>query len=174
MSWETVGQWIKENAGSGASLVGSLISGNVPGAVAAGVAMVSSVTGTNDPQAALRVLQTNPESLVRLRELANQESASVRDHLAEMTRLELDDAQEQHKQTQETIRAGDQAQSKLVRHTRPLQSWLSLSGALVYIYYEPSPDIAVLTLLFTLPFAYAGLRQVGKGIDAIVTKKASG
>ena len=173
MSWETVGQWIKENAGSGASLVGSLIAGNVPGAVAAGVAMVSSVTGSNDPQEALRVLQTNPESLVRLRELANQESASVREHIAEMTRLELNDNQEQHKQTQETIRAGDQAQSR-VKWIRPIHSSISLLGALFYAYNETSPDITVLTLLLALPFAYSGLRQVGKGIDAIVTKKASG
>ena len=37
MNWAEVGKWLKENAGIGATLVGSLLTGNVPGAVAAGV-----------------------------------------------------------------------------------------------------------------------------------------
>ena len=30
MNWTDVGSWIKDNAGTGAALVGSLLTGNVP------------------------------------------------------------------------------------------------------------------------------------------------
>ena len=43
MNWKDVGAWVKKNAGPGAALVGSLVTGNVPGAVAAGVSIISSV-----------------------------------------------------------------------------------------------------------------------------------
>ena len=39
MNGAEVGKWPKESAGTGATLVGSLLTGNVPGAVAAGVAL---------------------------------------------------------------------------------------------------------------------------------------
>ena len=37
MNWSDVGDWIIGNAGNGFSLVGSLLTGNVAGAIAAGV-----------------------------------------------------------------------------------------------------------------------------------------
>lgn len=168
--WNNVGDWIKANAGPGAALIGSLLTGNVPGAVAAGVAMVSGVTGTADPEAALGTLRNNPEAVVRLRELAVQEEQSIRNHIQEMTRLELEDAQHEHATTQATVKAGDRAQDRFVRWTRPGQSWISLIVALCYA-FSKNPDSYVLGLLLALPFAYAGLRQVGKGIDSIVTKQ---
>ena len=39
MSWSKVGEWLKGNTGTGASLVGSLVTGNVPAAIAAGVSL---------------------------------------------------------------------------------------------------------------------------------------
>lgn len=45
MDWNGVGTWLKGNAGTGAALVGSLLTGNVPAAVVAGVALVSTVLG---------------------------------------------------------------------------------------------------------------------------------
>ena len=47
--WSAVGGWLKDNAGTGAVLVGSILTGNVPAAVAAGAALVSSATGESDP-----------------------------------------------------------------------------------------------------------------------------
>lgn len=76
MNWTDVGSWLKNNAGTGAALVGSLLTGNVPGAVAAGVALVGSATGTNDPAKALAALQGDPATVLKLRELAVQEEAS--------------------------------------------------------------------------------------------------
>lgn len=93
MEWASVGEWLKSNAGTGASLVGSLLTGNVPGAVAAGVALVSSATGTNDPTKALEALQTDPATMVRLRELAVQDEASIREHVRAMAEMQLLDVQ---------------------------------------------------------------------------------
>jgi len=165
MSWSDVGGWLKSNAGTGAVLVGSLLTGNVPAAVAAGAALVSSATGTNDPTEALQRLQTDPASRVRLAELQVQEQASIRSHLEKMTALQLEDKQSEHQETQETIRGGDSSQSVLVRTTRPLQSWASLIAAIIYIFITPEPDGVVLTALFTLPCAYAGLRGVDKIVE---------
>ena len=126
MEWSDVGDWIKNNAGKGAALVGSLATGNVPGAVAAGVSMVSGATGTDDPSKALQRLQTDPDTMVKLEQIAHDEEASIRRHLEEMKRLELEDEQARHHEQQKTIRTGDTADDEYVRHTRPgiaRQSW---------------------------------------------------
>lgn len=171
MSWSKVGEWLKGNAGTGAALVGSLLTGNVPGAIAAGVALVGSATGTTDAAAALERLQTDPATMVRLRELAVQEESSIREHIRAMTELKLKDEQAQHEQTQETIRSGDNAEDAFVRRTRPGQSWLSLVAALVYV-FTMDVDATILGLLLTLPWAYAGLRQIGKGVDSMAAASA--
>jgi hypothetical protein len=88
-----------------------------------------------------------------------------------MTRLELEDEQASHHETQVTVRAGDKAEDQFVRRTRPAQSWISLIAALFYALYNDSPDVMILGALLTLPWAYAGLRQVGKGIDSFTSKK---
>ena len=170
MNWSDVGGWLKDNASEGAALVGSLLSGNVPGAVAAGVALVSSATGSNDPTEVMARLTHDPQTVVRLKELALQEEESVRKHIESMERLRLEDEHAKHHETQETIRAGDRAEDRLVRWTRPLQSWLSLIAALAYVAAAESPDLEVLLVLLALPWTYAGLRQVGKGIDSLAQR----
>lgn len=174
MEWSTVGKWLKDNAQPGAALVGSLITGNVPAAVAAGVALVSSATGHNDPQAAFEALQEDPSTRVKLQELAQQEQASIRTHLESMTRLALEDEQAAHQTTQETIRAGDAAEDPFVRRTRPAQSWLSLFAGIVYVFVMAHPDEFVVGVLFALPFTYAGLREVGKGLQVFAARKVRG
>ena len=165
MNWSDVGDWLKSNAGTGAALIGSLLTGNVPVAVAAGVALVSSATGTSNPADALQQLQNDPTTRVRLAQLQVQEQASIRAHIEAMTALELADKQAEHEQTQLTIRGGDNSSSLLVRTTRPLQSWASLIAAIAYIFTTPQTDGVVLTALFTLPCAYAGLRGVDKIVE---------
>lgn len=171
-SWNKVGRWLKSNASEGAALVGSLLTGNVPGAIAAGVSMVSSVTGKTDPQEVLDALATNPNNVVELKKLALEENKSVREHLETMTRLEMEDEQNSHHETQETIRAGDKAEYWFVKITRPGQSWLSLIGALGYVGFciSATPIIAVdfmiLSAMLALPMSYAGLRQIGKWKDS--------
>ncbi len=166
MSWSDVGNWLKENAGAGASLVGSLLVGNYTGAIASGISLVSSATGQSDPEQVLATLQSNPETLVKLKELAYKEEDSIRKHVEEMKRIELEDEQLSHATTQKTIINSDNSSDRLVRWTRPLQSWLSLIMAGLYVYLSKIVDPYILGLLLTLPWSYAGLRQFGKWSDA--------
>lgn len=163
--WDKVGGWIKDNAGSGAALIGSLLTGNIPAAIAAGAALVSGATGTDSPDAALSVLQSDPAAIAKLRELYYQNEASVRVHLADIMRLELDDEQAQHAQTQRTIRAGDRSEYWLNRATRPLQSWLFAAATIAYVFSSDQIDMTVLGLMMTYPLTYAGLRQYGKTVE---------
>lgn len=169
--WGEVGSWLKSNAGPGTALVGSLLTGNIPRAVAAGVALVSGATGHADPQQALAALQADPAALVRLKELALQDEASTREHVRAMAELEFTDAQAAHHEAGETIRAGDQAEDTFVKRTRPGQSWLSLIAAICYVFVNEfmgeDPDLMVLSALLTLPFTYMGLREVGKGLVSV-------
>ena len=171
MSWDKVGEWLKGNAGTGAALVGSLLTGNVPGAIASGVALVSSATGSNDPVKVLESLQSNPETLLKLKELAFKEEDSIREHLREIKKAELDDQQKSHAETQQTIRSGDNAEDIVVRRTRPFQSWLSLCAAIIYVFISKEPDVYILSALLMLPFSYAGLRGFDKGSFGTVFKK---
>lgn len=160
VSWQDVGDWIKNNAGTGAALVGSLLTGNVPAAVAAGVSMVSSATGSNEPEVALEHLKGNTGSLVRLKELALQNDISIRKHLEEMERIKL----EQHKITQGTIQNGDNADG-LVKYVRPVQSTLALLFGFYYISFVEDPSFEFFGVVMALPLAYFGLREIGKWKD---------
>lgn len=168
--WKKVGDWLKKNGGKGVALIGSLVSGNAPGAVAAAVSLISSATGTDDPTQALEALQTSPDNLVKLKELYFANEADIRRHHETMTRLELEDKQAEHHETQETIRAGDRAEDVFVRRTRPAQSWLSLFAGLYYVIFTKDPSFELALILFTLPWAYAGLREVGKGVGQFTNK----
>lgn len=171
MSWRKVGDWIKENAGPGAALIGSLASGNLPGAIAAGASMISSATGTSDPEQALKTLQQDPETLIKLKELAAKNESEIRQHLAEMERLKLEDEQAEHAETQKTIRGGDQATDEFVRRTRPQmarQSWLAtvvycLGCFLLNAFNDVQLFNSALAGFISAPaWAYLGFRTVDK------------
>lgn len=91
VDWSEVGGWIKKNAGTGAALVGSLLTGNVPAAVASGVALVTSATGEAEPDAVLATLQGDPASVVRLKELYYENEQQVRDHIERMAEIDLEE-----------------------------------------------------------------------------------
>lgn len=172
MNWNEVGDWLKKNAGTGAALVGSLLTGNVPGAVAAGVSLVSSATGTNDPVKALETLQANPETLLKLKELAFKEEDAIREHIRAMEEMRLKDEQAAHAEQQQTIRAGDQAEDEYVRHTRPMMARQSWYATTVYIIgFEALKALKVfdtgaswdLAMIIIAPAAaYLGFRSLDK------------
>ena len=172
MSWSNVGEWLSQNATSGAALVGSLLTGNIPGAVAAGVSLVAGATGQTDPTKALISLQQDPATMIRLKELALKEEENIRSHIRSMAEMQFKDDQASHEATQRTIQSGDNAEDIVVRRTRPLQSWASLIASFAYVGYNQVTvqeiDVFVLGALLTLPWAYAGLRQIGKGMDSLV------
>lgn len=171
MNWGDVGGWLKENATTGASLVGSLLTGNVPGAVAAGVALVSSATGQTDPAKVLGALQGDPDTLLKLRELAVKESDSIRAHIQAMTEAELKDAQAAHTEQQQTIRGGDQASDEYVRHTRPMMARQSWYASVVYVVgfellkaagVQANASLELAMLLMAPAGAYLGFRSFDK------------
>jgi hypothetical protein len=171
MNWSAVGNWLKDHAGTGASLIGSLLVGNVPGAVAAGVALVSSATGTDDPGQALAALQTDPSTVLALRKLAAENEAGIRSHLESMTRLRLENEQAEHHETQETIRSGDAAADERVRWVRPsmaTQSWTATIAycigcfGVVAITGNAVFDMALAGILVSPAWAYMGLRTGDK------------
>ena len=118
-NWSKVGDWIKDNAGSGAALVGSLLTGNVPGAIAAGVSMVSGVTGTNDPQKALSLLQASPELMLELERVRNARDAEINRHIETIALAEMKDKQAEHEVTGNVTMNGDNAEGG-IKWIRPL------------------------------------------------------
>lgn len=172
MDWNGVGAWLKENAGAGAALVGSLLTGNVPAAVAAGVALVGGATGTTDPDKAMAALREDPATVIRLRELAGQEAASIRDHIRIMEENRLKDEQAAHEQQQETIRGGDGAEDAYVRHTRPLmarQSWYATMGYVICFeglkalgVFNVGASLELAMIVIAPAAAYLGFRSLDK------------
>lgn len=181
ITWSDVGSWLKSNAGTGATLVGSLLTGNVPGAVAAGIALVGSATGSNDPAQALASLQNDPTTMLKLRELAIQDEANIREHVRAMEELRLNDEQANQAEQQATIRSGDNAKDEYVRNTRPLmarQSWYATMSyiivfeafeALGYFSFGSSVDLSA--VLIAPAAAYMGFRTLDKFNAAKATTK---
>lgn len=169
MNWQDVGNWLKTNGGVGVSLIGSLLTANVPSAIAAGSALVSSVVGKSDPNEVLANLQTDPTIKVKLAEIAAQENEYIRKHLEEISRIELEkekaelaDKQSEHSITQDTIQNGDNSDSLVIRLTRPFISVSSLFGALLYVLWLKGDDAGILFTLLTPPLTYMGVRSFDK------------
>ncbi len=162
-TWKEVGEWLKSNAMDGANLVGSLLTGNIPNAIASGVSLISGATGYAEPEKALESLQApNSPALIRLRELSLQNEASIRSHILEMERIRLQDKQFEQKETQETIREGDRAQDVFVRATRPGLAWSGFFAAFAYIIVMDNPNEFFFQLLIGFPYAYMGARAYDK------------
>jgi len=176
--WDQIGSFLKDYGGSSAALVGSLLTGNVPAAFAAGQALVATATGTTDPEKALQSLQSSPETVLRLQELANANEADIRRHLEAMTLAELEskkadlnDAQASHSQTQETIRNGDNSEDKDIRMVRPTMAKQSWYATLAYAFIVVGSTFTKTVLPFSLElamilsapaWAYLGLRSWDK------------
>ena len=161
-TWKDVGAWLSRNGTEGANLVGSLLTGNLGNAVEAGVKLVSGATYYQTPDLALSTLQNDPQALERLRKMANDNEASIRSHLLEMERIQLQDKQLEQKETQDTIRAGDKADDIFVRSTRPGMAWMGLLGSIAYVTLFPTPNDWVFNGLMMLPYSYMGFRAFDK------------
>lgn len=157
MDWKEIGAKVSLVAPSlGAALGG-------PAGAAVG-ALVAAAFGTRaTPDAVSAAVSADPDAAVKLREIELR-------HAETLAELEFRDAAAEHGETQTTVRAGDVAEDAFVRRTRPGQSWLSLFAAIAYTFLTERPDIYILGLLLTLPWAYAGLRQIGKGVEAIADR----
>ena len=161
MSWSDVGNFIKENAGNGAALIGTLLTGGVGPAVAMGVSMISSVTGTNDPDKALQSLQNNPELMVELERIRAKRATEIDKHIEVMALAQFKDDQKSHEQTQLTIRNGENADGA-IKWVRPAHATVSLIAAIAYVFINNTIDWTILGALLALTTSYAGLREFGK------------
>lgn len=161
-TWKEVGEWLNRNGKEGANLVGSLLTGNLGSAVEAGVKLVSGATHYSTPDLALATLQNDSQALERLRKMAYDNEASIRSHLLEMERIQLQDKQLEQKETQDTIRAGDKADDIFVRSTRPGMAWMGLLGSIAYVTLFPTPNDWVFNGLMMLPYSYMGFRAFDK------------
>lgn len=170
-SWSKVGDWIKDNAGNGASLVGSLLTGNIQGAIAAGMSIVSGATGTDNPDRALNELKNNPEALVKLKELYYKNEDSVRKHIETIRLAELEDAQKEHETTANVIVQGQKAAEKgFEKLSRPLMAWVSLLATIAFCFVSLNKgipiDFVAVGILSSPCFAWMGLRTIDKRTQA--------
>lgn len=136
-----------------------------------------------------QVIQNLPgKDLVALEEIKIQLEAEKTRRLE----LQLADEQTRHRETQQTIRAGDQASDQYVRHTRPQAARLSLYFSLAYLFvFEflsafnkgSGASIELLGLTMTPLLCYMGMRTWDKrnaakhgktGLDGIKASLASG
>ena len=161
-TWSKVGDWIKDNAGNGASLVGSLLTGNVLGAVSAGVALVSGATGTDNPALALQELTTNPDAMVKLKELYYKNEDSIRKHIETIHLAELEDRQKEHETTAKVIVEGQKVATGWFEKTsRPMMAWASMIFSGYYV-IQGNADFAMLGIVIAPCFAWMGLRSIDK------------
>jgi len=171
MKWSDVGGWLKDNTRGLLGLAGSIATGNIPGGVAAVASMIGEATGESDPMKALKVLQTDPASMIRLEEIASVNEADIRKHHREMLELQLKDDQSYHITQQDTIQKGDAATDEFVRHTRPSMARQSWWGGAIYIAvleickafnYGTGADVALAATIFAPAMAYMGFRSWDK------------
>ncbi|AZQ10145.1 hypothetical protein [Shewanella khirikhana] len=142
---------------------------------------VLGMTGSQKEAALARELQKLPaESLVELERLKIEMDREV----TRRQQLAYEDAQSQHRETQETIRAGDKAEDPYIRTTRPLMARQSMWATMLYCLgmealratgYGSGVDVAVAALLSSPAWAFLGLRTLDgfapypKGSGAKVT-----
>jgi len=166
-SWSKVGDWLKDNAGTGASLIGSLLTGNVLGAVSAGVSLVSGATGTDNPTLALQELTANPDAMIKLKELYYKNEDSIRKHIETIHLANLEDEQKEHETTAKVIVEGQKVADKgFEKMSRPAMAWLSLLATIGFAFYSVHKvipiDFLAIGVLSSPCFAWMGLRTIDK------------
>lgn len=157
--------WLKKIAGYAPDIYAAVASGGTSLAVTGLRILGKELLGTESASQGdieKAVINASPEQMVALQKCNNEFKAEMKRLENESKRDQLVDVQKSHETTQETIRNGDNSDSRLVRWTRPLQSWASLLFSFWYIYSAETISVEVLMVLLALPWAYAGLRQVGK------------
>jgi hypothetical protein len=162
MSWSDVGDWIKDNAGNGAALVGALLTGGSSAAIAMGVSMVADATGTTKPDDALEMLKNNPELMIKLEQIKNDRKAEVNRHIETMELARLKDAQAEHETTAKVVVEGQKAADHWIeKSVRPAMALASMVFSGFYV-QSGSADAALLAIVIGPCFAWMGLRTIDK------------
>ncbi|HGZ7313146.1 TPA: hypothetical protein ACOL2D_002494 [Vibrio parahaemolyticus] len=150
--------------------ISSMFGGSVTAdKVAEMVEQVDSVIGMSKDNKAMSLaqkLQTlPPESLVELERI----KVEMEKEVTRRQQLSLEDKQQEHEQTQLTIRNGDNAKDEYVRHTRPKMARQSFAMMVLYIVameimkandFGTGADVYLALTIATPAFAYLGLRTI--------------
>ncbi|MBE4071069.1 hypothetical protein HJ122_23205 [Vibrio parahaemolyticus] len=150
--------------------ISSMFGGSVTAdKVAEMVEQVDSVIGMSKDNKAMSLaqkLQTlPPESLVELERI----KVEMEKEVTRRQQLSLEDKQQEHEQTQLTIRNGDNAKDEYVRHTRPKMARQSFIMMVLYIVameimkandFGTGADVYLALTIATPAFAYLGLRTI--------------
>ena len=88
VDWKKVGRHIADAA----PMLGTALGG--PAGAAIGAIVASTLGTANDPAEVLAKLEADPQSLMRLKELEQQEREQIRTHTLEMARSEMLDQQQ--------------------------------------------------------------------------------
>ncbi|EOG1474706.1 hypothetical protein ACK3GY_002103 [Vibrio parahaemolyticus] len=150
--------------------ISSMFGGSVTAdKVAEMVEQVDSVIGMSKDNKAMSLaqkLQTlPPESLVELERI----KVEMEKEVTRRQQLSLEDKQQEHEQTQLTIRNGDNAKDEYVRHTRPKMARQSFFMMVLYIVameimkannFGTGADVYLALTIAAPAFAYIGLRTI--------------
>jgi hypothetical protein len=177
-----VGDWLTANGGTAATMVGALVTGNIPTAVGLGASLLVGATGETSPDKQLAVLQGNPDALVKLEELANARQAEINRHLEATLAKEAEERMAEHQVTANVIVDGQKAATgSFEKNSRPGMAWTSLLATVAYAFHALNKGLAVDTLVLgTLAsgyLAWMGLRTFDKytyakhGVSAITKMK---
>ena len=158
--------WLKKLAGYAPDIATAIATGGTSLAGTAFKIVSQELLGTesgSDDEVVSAIQAATPEQMTAMTRVNNE-------FILEKLRIENQDLQAEHSTTQETIRNGDNSDSKVVKWTRPAHATASLAFAFWYVETAATVDVAVLSALLALPFAYSGLRQFGKWktADALV------
>jgi len=123
---------IKDFIGGAAPVVGTLLGGPIGGSI--GGLIANKLGVENDPKAILEKLQTDPEALIKIKQMESEERQQLRQLQYKATELEATERMRQHETTQKTIQVGDTAEDPYVRHTRPMMARWSFFGSLAYLF----------------------------------------
>jgi len=172
-AWGKVGDFIKEKGSGLVAVAGSVLTGNIPGGIAAAASMLLEATGESDPEKVLDKLQKDPSMMSKMNEIALKYEVELRKYNQQMLVEQYKDVQSEHKETQDTIRAGDKAQDEYVRRTRPLIARISFIVGCAYMVgmealnafstkVHSGADVQIAMVMFSPAWAYMGLRTWDK------------
>lgn len=144
MQWSDVGRIV----GKVAPVLGNVLVGNIPGAVATAGALIASELGTdNTPDAVGSALAANPELLVRVKEIEAKHDVDLRTLALQSQAAELGDIQGARQRDVDLAKAGQKTNTK---------TWMILGdvvvvlACIVFLVAVPTAGEAVRGLIGTI------------------------
>lgn len=158
---------IKDIIGSAAPLLGSMVGGPLGGSL--GTLIADKLGVEDNPESILNKLRTDPDALVKIKQMESDERQQLRELKFKETQLQSKERMHEHETTQNTIQTGDTAEDPYVRHTRPkMARWSFYVGCTYTILmefatildYGSGAEPTVMGILFGGAFTYMGVRTV--------------